>query len=469
MTDQAICNLSLLDSLPPEWAVVLPLIRDEIAKSKYKIVILDDDPTGTQTAKDLPVLTHWSTKALRAELIGDYPAFFILTNSRSLPETAACELATEIGTNLKAASEATGVRTVLISRSDSTLRGHFPAEVDAMAEAMDKGKLPYLIVPFFLEGGRYTINDIHYVQEKEQLIPAAKTPFALDAAFGFRSSNLKEWVEEKSRGKVAASDVTTISIDDIRLGGPMRVAEILRGVPKGSACIVNAASYRDMEVLVAALLRVESNGKEFLYRTAASFVRSRTGQDHKAALLSRKELTTDSHHGGLFVIGSYVKKTSRQVEALFTKTDIETIEIDVKALLDPIGNKTEVSRAATLTSAFLAKGKDVAIYTSRTLITGENSAASLAIGQTVSDSLIEIMQGISVQPRYLVAKGGITSSDVATKGLRVQRAIVLGQALPGVPAWQLGQETRYPGMSYIIFPGNVGDDDALVRIKMNLQ
>jgi uncharacterized protein YgbK (DUF1537 family) len=470
MSEQEAVNISVLDNLVPDWPEdLLPAIQQEIARSKYKIVILDDDPTGTQTAKNLPVLTHWSQEALRDELLREYPAFFILTNSRSLSEPAACQLAGEIGTSLKHASDETGVRTVLISRSDSTLRGHFPAEVDAMAAVTGKAELPYLILPFFLEGGRYTLSDIHYVQEKDQLIPAAQTPFAKDAAFGFRSSNLKKWVEEKSRGKISAAQVSSITIDDIRLGGPARVTEILSKVPSGSACIVNAASYGDMAVVVTALLEVEKSGKEFLYRTAASFVRTRTGLDHRAKLLEKSELTSNNKHGGLFVIGSYVEKTSLQVEALFNKTNITAIEVHVDALLDPLRRQSEIAQVAAKTSSAVSAGRDTAIYTSRQLITGENGAASLAIGQTVSDSLIEIVKAITVQPRYLVAKGGITSSDVATKGLGVKRAMVIGQAQPGVPAWQLGPESRYPGMSYIIFPGNVGDNDALVRIKNNLQ
>ncbi|MGB3210402.1 MAG: four-carbon acid sugar kinase family protein [Desulforhopalus sp.] len=470
MSEQVVLDISVLGDLVPEWSVdLLPTIQKEIAGSKYKIVILDDDPTGTQTAKDLPVLTHWSKEALRDELAGRYPAFFILTNSRSLPEPAACELAREIGTNLKLASDETGIRTVLISRSDSTLRGHFPAEVNAMAAAMGKGRLPYLILPFFLEGGRYTINDIHYVQEGERLVPAARTSFAQDTAFGFHCSNLKDWVEEKSAGAISAAEVVSVTIDDLRCGGPPRVAEILSDVQPGGACIVNAVSYRDMEVLVTALLEVENSGKEFLYRTAASFVRTRTGLDHRTELLSKGELTSANNHGGLFVIGSYVNKTSLQVTALLNSTNIKAIEIRVDTLLDPVRNKPEIARVAEEASAMLASGRDTAIYTSRQLITGENATASLAIGQTISDSLIDIVHRVTVQPRYLVAKGGITSSDVATKGLGVHRAMVIGQALPGVPAWQLGPETRYPGMSYIIFPGNVGDDDALVRIQRTLQ
>jgi uncharacterized protein YgbK (DUF1537 family) len=468
MTSQSVRNISLLASLPPEWGEILPAIREEIGKSRQKIVILDDDPTGTQTSKDLPVLTHWTTEALQAELVREYPAFFILTNSRSLPEAEACTLARQIGNNLKHASHATGIGTVLISRSDSTLRGHFPAEVEAMAKVMGKEKLPYLIMPFFLEGGRYTINDIHYVQEGELLIPAAQTPFARDAAFGFRSSNLKEWVEEKSKGKIRAAEVVSVTIEDIRLGGPVRVAAILSGVPSGDACIVNAAGYRDVEVLVAALLKVEGAGKEFLCRTAASFVRTRTGFTDQLELLSKEELTSRNSTGGLFVIGSYVEKTGKQVEALLNKTDTRAIEARVDVLLDPVRNKAEVARLAAEASRYLLSGRDIALYTSRKLIVGKTPGSSLAIGRTISDSLIEIVRNITVRPRYLVAKGGITSSDIATKGLGVKRAMVIGQALPGVPVWQLGGESRYPGMSYIIFPGNVGDRDALVQLQKQL-
>lgn len=470
MSAQDSKNMSFLDTLPAEWPdELLPAIQQEIARSEYKIVILDDDPTGTQTAKDLPVLTHWSEEALLSELTGTYPAFFILTNSRSLTEPDACALAREIGTNLQNASERSGVRAILISRSDSTLRGHFPAEVDAMAETMAKEDLPYLILPFFLEGGRYTLEDTHYVQDEHKLIPAADTPFAQDAVFGFTNSNLKEWVAEKTHGAISADQVVPITIKDLRVGGPTRVAEILFKVPARGACIVNAASYRDMEVFVAALLEVERAGKEFLYRTAASFVRTRTGLDHHSPLLSKADLISQNNHGGLFVIGSYVEKTSLQVAALLEKTTITSCEVLVDRLLDSQQRTDEITRVSTVISTSLKQGKDIAIFTSRKLVTGNDAQSNLAIGQIVSDSLIEIVRKISVQPRYLVAKGGITSSDVATKGLGVRRAMVVGQALPGVPVWQLGSETLYPGMPYIIFPGNVGSNDALVQIKKNLQ
>jgi uncharacterized protein YgbK (DUF1537 family) len=463
-------DIAELDNLVPEWEVnLLPAIQAELQQSSYKVVVLDDDPTGTQTVRGVPALTGWSVEALESELRGDYPAFFILTNSRSLPEEKACRLAEEIGTNLRQASERSGVRMVVISRSDSTLRGHFPAEVDAAAAVLGKERLPYLLIPFFLEGGRYTIQDIHYVKEGEKLIPAAQTPFARDAAFSFSHSDLNRYIEEKTGGKISADQVIGISLDDIRNGGPERVAELFRGVPHGSACFVNAASYRDMEVVVSALITVENEGYEFLYRTSASFVRTRIGLDAGDGLLPGSELVSPNKNGGLFVIGSYVPKTTAQTAKLFELTDITPVEVQVEALLEESSRKQEITRVAALVNQTLASGGDAAVFTSRSLVTGSDPASSLEIGNVISSSLVNIVTSITEQPRYLVAKGGITSSDIATRALGIDRAMVIGQALPGVPAWRCGEETRYPGMTYIIFPGNVGDEDALAQIVKKIK
>lgn len=469
MERDAVLAISRLLELPPEWPEdLLPTIRQHLAEAGSKLVILDDDPTGTQTVHGLPVLTHWSEQALMDELQGEHPAFFLLTNSRSLPEAEARALGAEIGARLRRAMERTGVKTVVVSRSDSTLRGHFPAEVDAMAGALGQRGLPYLLIPFFLEGGRYTIDDIHYVRENETLVPAAQTPFARDAAFGFNHSNLKNWVEEKSGGAIPASQVVSVSLEDIRLGGVEMVRDKLLAVAPGRACIVNTASYRDLEVVVTALFAAERQGAAFLYRTAASFVRTRAGIAPESGLLAGDALATGSIHGGLFVIGSYVPKTGRQLAALLMDSEVAPVELSVPKLLDAAGRDEEIGRVNVLVAELLAAGKDVAVYTSRELVSGRNAEESLVIGSIVSRSLIAVVQHLVVQPRYLVAKGGITSSDVATKGLGVKRAMVLGQALPGVPAWRLGKESRYPGMPYIVFPGNVGDDQALVAIQRKL-
>ena len=461
---QPIAKQALFDSLPPEWPDdPFPAIQAAVRTSGVKVIVLDDDPTGTQTVHGVPVLAEWPVAMLRAELENELPACYLLTNSRSMMPGAASALNAEIGRNLAAAGREAGRAFVVVSRSDSTLRGHFPGEVEALADALGQQLDAWILAPYFLAGGRYTIGDVHYVAEGEWLVPAGTTEFARDAAFGYGASNLRDWVEEKSGGRIPAAHVASISIEDIRRGGPERVAARLLDLPHGSICALNAASDRDLAVFVQGLLAAEARGRHYLYRTAASFVAMRAGIPPRP-LLTRADLDLPDAGGGLIVVGSYVPKSSGQVAALLERPGLAAVEVDVAALLDDGRQGGEVARAAREADALLREGKDAVLYTSRRLIVGDDAAGSLAIGRRVSDSLVAIVRAIETRPRYLLAKGGITSSDVATQGLGVRRALVLGQILPGVPVWQLGPESRHPGMPYIVFPGNVGGPGALAEV-----
>lgn len=459
----------LFEQLPPEWNDdPFPAIQSAVRASNTKVFVLDDDPTGTQTVHGIPVLTEWTTEALRAELENDLPACYILTNSRSVTLDAARAINTEIGERLSAAAQAANRPIAVVSRSDSTLRGHFPGEVDALAEALGYDADAWIIAPYFLAGGRYTINNVHYVAEGEWLVPAGETEFARDAAFGYRASDLREWVAEKTEGRISADSVAAVSLEDIRIGGPQRVTERLLALPRGSVCIVNAASDTDLAVFVQGLLAAEAQGKRYIYRTAASFVALRAGIAARP-LLGPADLNLSNQGGGLIVVGSYVPKSSGQVAALLERPDLSAIEVDVHALLDNDRQASAIAEVAAQADRTLAQGGDVMVYTSRQLVTGDDAASSLAIGQRISESLIAIVRAINERPRYLIAKGGITSSDVATKGLNVKRALVLGQILPGVPLWQLGPESRHPGMPYIVFPGNVGGPTAIADVVAMLK
>lgn len=483
--EQRLGQAERMGNLPPEWPEdLLSSIQAQLRSDGRKLVVVDDDPTGTQTVHGIPVLTEWPVDALYHELtqpISEASAFYLLTNSRSYPLVEARAINREIGGNLRAASQATGRDFAVVSRSDSTLRGHFPGEVQALADALGGDYDAWLIIPFFEEGGRYTIDDIHYVAEDGWLVPAGETPYAHDATFGYEASNLRQWVAEKTEGWVAAADVGSISIDTIRNGGPDAVAEELLALsdspqPEGGRmCVVNAASMRDMEVVVLGLLAAEAQGRRFLYRTAASFVRVRAGIAPRP-LLSRQELGVRPGEPtvGLVVVGSYVPKSTRQVAHLVEQPGVVSVEVDVHRLLDDSQQAKEIERVADKANAALAGGglsqgsaaeHDVAVFTSRNLVTGDDAATNLAIGQRVSESLVAVVRRISTRPSYLVAKGGITSSDVATDGLDVKRAMVMGQILPGVPVWELGAESRYPGLPYVVFPGNVGDVDALTEVR----
>jgi uncharacterized protein YgbK (DUF1537 family) len=458
-----------LANLPPEWPTdPLPAIRAAVRAADEMLVVLDDDPTGTQSVHGISVLTEWSVDALRAELDSEMPAVYLLTNSRSMPLARAQSLNAEIGRNIRVAARPGGRRPVLVSRSDSTLRGHFPGEVDALAAALGGGFDATLLIPAFIAGGRYTIGDVHYVADGDRLIPAGETDFARDATFGYRASNLREWVAEQTGGGVPAARVAAISIETIRHTGPDGVADQLAVLHDGDICVINAAGERDLAVAALGILQAEARGKRFLYRTAASIVPLRAGISPRP-LLARADLDLPAVGGGLIVIGSYVSKTSGQVAALLEQPGVECVEVDVGALLANEGWDREIARVAQVADQRLRADQDIAIFTSRRLVTGADAESSLAIGRRVSDGLVAIVRAITTRPRYLLAKGGITSSDTATRGLDVGRALVLGQILPGVPVWQLGPESRYPGMIYIVFPGNVGGSGALAEVVAALR
>ncbi len=431
-----------------------------------KLVVLDDDPTGTQTVHGVPVLTEWSVPSLAAELAAPGSVFFILTNSRAYPATRACAINREIGLNLISAGRTSGRAFQIVSRGDSTLRGHYPAETDALAAALGSGFDATLIIPAFFEGGRVTKDDIHYVSDAGKLIPVGETEFARDATFGYRSSNLRAWVGEKTGGRVRAADVVSFSLDELR-GDQTRLAAKLDALAGGAVAVVNATEPGDLHAFTAALTIAQASGKKFLFRTAASFVAAQAGIPPRP-LLRAEEIAPPGTGRGLVVVGSHVEKTTRQLQYLLKGGRVSAVEVAVEKILVPDERAAETARAAREVEALLAQGKNAVLSTSRTLVTGRSAAENLAIGETIARCLVEIVLALRERPRWLVAKGGITSSEVATAALGVRRALVLGQALPGVPGWQLGPETRWPGLGYVVFPGNVGDAEALGRLVASL-
>ncbi|NJL56622.1 hypothetical protein HC928_16760 [bacterium] len=415
----------MINMLPPEWSQDLEShIHDLVQKSQRKLVVLDDDPTGTQTVYDIPVFTMWTVDVLAKALRdSSYVGFFILTNSRTMTAEGATKLNQEIAANLRAASRQTGVPVDVISRSDSTLRGHFPLEIDILYDALEGDFDGCLLIPFFAEGGRYTINDTHYVAEADRLTPAADTPFAQDRVFGYRSSNLAAWIEEKSGGRIQATEVASISIDDIRLGGPDRVVERLMALSGRTYCVVNAASLSDLHVVVVGLMRAQAQGKCFLFRTAASFVQARLGLTRRPLLDAEAIADPAVLGGGLILVGSYVPKTTAQLRHVVQYCAVEHIELDViKLLNDPLAVVDEVTPRV---NAALHTGDDIVVYTSRDLIAVDDAARNLAIGSTVSQSLISIVQAVAHRPRYILAKGGYhIQRHRYPRGLNVERALV---------------------------------------------
>ncbi|MFN4146433.1 MAG: four-carbon acid sugar kinase family protein [Runella sp.] len=426
-----------------------------------KTIVLDDDPTGTQTVQDVAVLTVWDVATLAKELRSPAPLFFILTNTRAMPEAHARALNVEICQNLLAAREQTGINFDLISRGDSTLRGHFPAEPEAIEQGMGITFDAWFLIPFFEEGGRITRQDVHYVREGQKLIPAADTPFAQDATFGFRHSNLKEYVEEKTNGNIKAETVASIALEELKSPDIQPLIAKISHFTNRQVVVVNAESWRDLIPLAVAVRHLPH--KRFLFRTAASWVKAVKFQADgierfRPIVFPQNQQST----GGLIVVGSYVPKTTRQLQILLHDTRIRPLELDTARLLAPHHETNSyILEVAAQIDTLLSAKIHVVVYTSRVLIKDTDPLRSLEIGNRVSEGLVALVQKLKVRPRFLVAKGGITSSDVATKGLNIKRAVVRGPLLAGVPVWESGPESRLPGLHYVVFPGNVGHDDAL--------
>ncbi len=477
-----------LAGLPAVWPhSLLDTIAAALHTRPSVVVVLDDDPTGTQTVHGVAVLTTWEVADLTAEMARS-DCFFVLTNSRSLVPGAATALAHQIGTNLRMASRQCGRTLSVISRSDSTLRGHFPTEVDALVAGLEPpaGPVPLateepappagfapvgfdavVVAPWFLAGGRVTLHGVHYAHQGDELVPVGRTEFATDASFGYRNSQLARWIEEKTEGATRAGEVTVIELETLRVGGPQAVTQILLDRPPGGYIVFDAVDERDVEVVVASLLAAEAGGRRYLARSAASFVRVRAAISAKALLapadlLAAGPAPSTASNGRLLVVGSHVARTTEQLKAVLALATVEAVELRVDAAR--VDALAEGSRCGDQVEAALVAGRDVVLYTERTRQVGADGAESLAISAQVSAALVQAVGRLHTQPRFLVAKGGITASDIATQGLGLRRAEVLGQIQPGVAVWACGPESRFPGLRYVVFPGNVGQANSLAEL-----
>lgn len=439
-----------------------------------KLVVLDDDPTGVQTVHDVSVYTDWEEESIRKGFEEKEAMFFILTNSRSFSVEETTKVHQDIAARVAKVARELGQDFMIISRGDSTLRGHYPLETQLLADGLTKNEGVVIdgeiICPFFPEGGRYTMDNIHYVKEQENLVPAGMTEFAKDKTFGYKFSDLTEYVEEKTEGKYHKEDCITISLDELNALDVQGIKDKLMSAQNMAKIIVNAVSYADLKVFCAALVLAMKAGKHYMARTAAAFTKV-MGRISDQPLLGRAQLEGDTKNGGIVLIGSHVKKTTDQLNCLKELDgQADFMEFQVNTVFEENGLEKEVERTVKAAEEKILSGRTVVIYTSRQLLAPENMTPEekLHISVKISNAVTSIIGKLSVKPKFIIAKGGITSSDVGTKALRVKKARVMGQVKKGIPVWMTGEESKFPGMPYIIFPGNVGEVSTLKEIVEEL-
>jgi uncharacterized protein YgbK (DUF1537 family) len=446
-------------------------IRRALVEAGRRIAVLDDDPTGSQTVHDVDVVTVFEPDEIAAGLSSAGSTCFFLTNTRSLSEADAVELNTRIGRMLFDLATRLGAPIDVVSRSDSTLRGHVIAEVRALdavrRQATGRGFDGVLMVPAYFEAGRFTAGNIHWARVGADVLPASETEFARDATFGYAASDLRDFVAEKSGGAVRPGDVLSITHDDIRLGGPQRVAELLAGVTGGRFVVVNAVEYADLDVVVLGLLEAAAAGRSFLYRSGPSFVQALAGLDPRDPLQAA-DIWPAGHPGGhgLVVVGSHVGLTSRQVAVARRYGGLTEVELDVAAIADAGRRDAHLADATRQVVSSLDRS-EVLLFTSRDLLRGRDAAESLEISRRVSSAVTEVVRAaLAARPAWVVAKGGITSHDVAVRGLGIRRAKVLGQLLPGMVSVfrPIDAAPEVVGTPYVVFAGNVGDETTLASV-----
>ncbi len=427
-----------------------------------KIIILDDDPTGSQTVHSCLLLTRWDVETLRAALHDESPLFFVLTNTRGMEAARAAEVTREVCHNLKQALAGLDLNPIYVSRSDSTLRGHYPVETDVMAEELGPFDAHFL-TPAFFEGGRTTRDSIHYLMVNGTPTPVHETEFARDSVFGYRHSYLPNYVEEKTAGRIKAGEVERFLLANVRGD----VSERLLNLHDNRCCVVDAQTQADYDHFAAQLKAAVARGKRFLFRSGASLITA-------LAQLPAQPVTADSMREyvrvgkpGAVVVGSHVQKTTVQLERLLEVPGVVGLEVDVDRIAAARGRMLD-EILALARDAHL-QGYTAAIYTSRGERQFPDQAARLAFGEAVSGFLMDVVRGLPASLGYLVSKGGITSNDVLSAGLALTASRVLGQILPGCSVVRCPVDhPRYPDLPVVIFPGNVGDDDALATVVARL-
>lgn len=431
-----------------------------------KIVVLDDDPTGSQTVHSCLLLLQWDIDTLCQGLLDPSPLLFILTNTRARSAADAAQVTREVCRNLKMAMAKTQsvppkVRLqpyLIVSRSDSTLRGHYPLETDVITEELGPFDAQFL-VPAFLEGGRITQNGIHYIQTQNQLVPVHETEFAQDPVFGYHHSYLPDYIAEKTEGRVPASQVLYFP------ASTSQDLEPLLSLQNNQYAVVDAVEQVDLDRFAKRVLLASTQGKRFLFRSAASLLTAFGDLPPQPIPATAMGETVQKSHPGVFIVGSYVQKTTAQLTALLALPQVEGIEIALTPLQNrEVGSSQIKAQVLAQADAIFHRHNTPVIYTSRQPISFRDLAERLHFSGLVAELLADIVQQLPTSLGYLVCKGGMTTNTILARGLNLTSVRLLGQILPGCCVVQTTPGHRFSQLPVVLFPGNVGQPEDLVKV-----
>ncbi len=462
-----------------------------------KVVVFDDDPTGSQTLHGCPLLLRWDRASLRRGLEHPSPFLFLLANTRALDPLEAAERLRAICRELRPAlaeAQAAGRlgQWLLVSRGDSTLRGHFPLEVDVLAEELGPFDAT-LLAPAFLPGGRTTRDGVHLLHGA----PVHTTPFARDRLFGYRSSDLPGWVEEKSGGRIPAAAVQRLSLAELdraaaalqgaqrgemAAGGFQQLCARLAGF-EGNPCVaVDGERPQQLAALGAAVRELTAPAaaerwgrpRRFLFQCAASLLNGlvELGEqplDPVGLAALRRRDGAGQPLPGLVLVGSHVPLADAQLERLLAEQGCSGLELPVAKLARVLEGPAPQELLASLEcqwgdqlEALLADGRTPVLHTSRGELLCRHAAERRRLGLALAGLMARLAARLAPRLGYLISKGGITSHTLLADGLELALVELQGQLAPGLSLVLTPAAAAVPRLPVVTFPGNLGDGDSLV-------
>lgn len=437
-------------------------------------MVLDDDPTGSQCVADIPIVTEWSDDSLRWLMSQGTSMGFVMTNSRALPAVRAAAVCEQIVDRALPIATELGLELVFLSRSDSTLRGHFAAELDAICRALGRHGQPaeaIVFAPAFFEAGRTTEDDIHYVQTADGRTPVAETPYAADATFGFTESWLPAWIQ--GRGGGVPWPVSTLSLAELRRPDSDRVTLVpdnpghLAAPHRPPIVVVNGVTQADYDAAAEAARSAVRAGSRIVIRCGPSFVASWLGLPPPTPVREIPVAVTDGTDSGLIVVGSHVPTTSKQLAYARQSLALPTVTLEVEQLLEADAAQ-HIARVASTLIELLGSG-DVVLCTTRSAIVDADPQVSLEIAAGIAGAVVATVKLVlaATDPAWLIVKGGITSATVIRDAMGFTRGWITGQVFQSLlPIWRQADET---GIPTIIFPGNVGTESTLADVVGRLR
>ena len=358
-----------------------------------------------------------------------------------------------------------------MSRGDSTLRGHGFLEPLLLEDNFGPFDATFHI-PAFLEGGRTTVNGVHLLDGK----PVHTTSFSKDRVFGFSSSSLAHWLEEKSHGLISSTNVQSVSTHELNkafTSDNSFLFDRLNSLQNNVPVTVDASDYRHLTIF-AECIRLLHYRKRFLFRSAASFLKALADPGlqplEPSALVDLRRRNPDGQFlPGFIMVGSHVPLSDLQVDYLLQQTACTGVEISVHQFIDALNSPASDQVIADIESSLTSRLKNLllsgvtpVLFSSRGEVILSSEEANRALSRELSQSMSRIAAALVSEIGYIICKGGTTTQTYLSFGLKLTSVYLEGQLLPGL---SMVRATTGPSkdLPILTFPGNLGSSSTLMH------